>query len=168
MADFWIGTPWDFNGISQTPNAGKIACGYFVTAVLHDAGFNIDRRKLAQQPSENIIKTMISDENRIHRFSHTSMEDFNSFMKDAADGVYIVGLDIHVGFIIKTKDETCFIHSSYYDPPLSVIKQALDEESPLKDSKYRVIGNILDDPEAIRMWLIQELFKTKVFTPSQR
>jgi hypothetical protein len=26
----WIGTAWDFNGISQTPQKGSIACGYFV------------------------------------------------------------------------------------------------------------------------------------------
>jgi len=28
----WSGTPWDFNGISQTPGEGEIACGYFVSS----------------------------------------------------------------------------------------------------------------------------------------
>ena len=28
---YWYKTQWDFNGITQTPQQGKIACGYFVT-----------------------------------------------------------------------------------------------------------------------------------------
>src|SRR5437764_1215954 len=35
----WFGTPWDFNGTTQTPGEGKIACGYFVTTVMRDLGF---------------------------------------------------------------------------------------------------------------------------------
>ena len=38
IAPAWIGTKWDFNGITEVPQQGKIACGYFVTTVLRDAG----------------------------------------------------------------------------------------------------------------------------------
>ena len=41
----WIGTKWDFNGISEKPQQGNIACGYFVTTVLRDAGLNLARSK---------------------------------------------------------------------------------------------------------------------------
>ena len=51
----WYGTTWDFNGISQTPGEGKIACGYFVSTCLRDAGFNVPRIRMAQQPSQRII-----------------------------------------------------------------------------------------------------------------
>src|SRR5688500_17600336 len=35
---YWYGTGWDFNGTTETPGQGKIACGYFVSTVLRDAG----------------------------------------------------------------------------------------------------------------------------------
>lgn len=34
----WYGTPWDFNGCTTEPGKGSIACGYFVSTVLRDAG----------------------------------------------------------------------------------------------------------------------------------
>ncbi len=30
----WYGTPWDFNGHTNIPNQGEIACGYFVSTTL--------------------------------------------------------------------------------------------------------------------------------------
>ena len=41
--EHWKGTPWDFNGTTRTPGEGAIACGYFVTTVLEQAGFKIER-----------------------------------------------------------------------------------------------------------------------------
>lgn len=159
LADHWIGTPWDFNGTTETPNQGKIACGYFVTTILRDAGFNIPRQALAQKPSEQIIKDLIMDNHRIRRFSNTARDEFEGIVRECSDGVYIVGLDIHVGFIVKTGETIRFVHSSYYDPPLSVVRQTLDEDSPLTHSKYRVMANILDDPGTIRKWIMNEPFK---------
>src|SRR4051812_5282380 len=44
----WIGTAWNFYGTSEKPHEGTIACGYFVTTILRDAGVNLARIKLAQ------------------------------------------------------------------------------------------------------------------------
>jgi hypothetical protein len=62
----WYGTPWDFNGITQEPRQGQIACGYFVTTVLRDAGFTLNRIRLAQSPSSEIIKA-VADKNSIRK-----------------------------------------------------------------------------------------------------
>src|SRR5262249_4067776 len=51
----WYGTPWDFYGTTEVPQQGKIACGYFVSTVLRDAGWRVQRVRLAQQASENIV-----------------------------------------------------------------------------------------------------------------
>src|ERR1700741_5295000 len=48
----WYGTPWGFYGTTEEPGQGTIACGYFVTTVLRDAGCSLQRIKLAQYPSE--------------------------------------------------------------------------------------------------------------------
>jgi len=33
----WLGTDYDFNGTTDTPGTGKIACGYYVSTVMRDA-----------------------------------------------------------------------------------------------------------------------------------
>ena len=34
----WMGTKWDFNGVSNVPGKGMIACGYFVSTTLKHVG----------------------------------------------------------------------------------------------------------------------------------
>ncbi|MEW6733976.1 MAG: hypothetical protein AB1489_21800, partial [Acidobacteriota bacterium] len=107
---FWYGTAWDFNGTTETPRQGKIACGYFVSTVLRDAGWRVERTRMAQQASENIILSLTTDA-YIKRFRQVAISNFISAVKEWGAGLYIVGLDIHVGFIINTGDEIYFIHS---------------------------------------------------------
>ena len=52
----WLGTAWDFSGTSQIPGEGRIACGYYVSTVMRDAGFDLERIRLAQQPSQTLSK----------------------------------------------------------------------------------------------------------------
>ncbi len=94
----WIGTAWDFNGISQTPQKGTIACGYFVTTVLRDAGLNIARVKLAQCASEQMMLSLIQPK-YVQRFSNIAMDNFIQKIQHQGYGLYIAGLDNHTGFI---------------------------------------------------------------------
>src|SRR6187200_2544039 len=71
----WIGTAWNFNGTSEKPQQGSIACGYFVTTILRDAGLSLARIKLAQCASEQMIISLVQSK-YIHRFSQVRMEDF--------------------------------------------------------------------------------------------
>jgi len=71
----WYGTGWDFNGTTEVPRQGKIACGYFVTTVLRDAGWKVQRARLAQQASENIVLSLTS-EPYIKRFRRVAIDDF--------------------------------------------------------------------------------------------
>jgi hypothetical protein len=147
----WYGTRWDFNGATQTPKQGNIACGYFVTTTLRDVGFNLDRSRLARQPSEHIIKNLTGLEN-IKRYSNKNIQDVNKYILESGEGIYIVGLDCHVGFIVNDGENVNFVHSSYYNPPLSVVSEPIDSFNPLAHSKYRVIGKILDD-SMIEKWI---------------
>jgi hypothetical protein len=54
----WYGTSWDFNGYTEKPLNGKIACGYFVTTTLKHIGFNLNRYKIAQQDAYTIMKVI--------------------------------------------------------------------------------------------------------------
>lgn len=147
----WYGTTWDFNGISQTPGEGKIACGYFVSTCLRDAGFNVPRIRMAQQPSQRIIEALtIKSERKIT--AGASMEAVAKHLKASGTGLYVVGLDRHVGFVLVTDKAMTFVHSSYYTPPRCVVSEPIKGRNPLADSNYRVIGKILGD-ELLGKWL---------------
>jgi hypothetical protein len=154
----WYGTDWDFYGTTETPREGKIACGYFVTTVLRDAGVRVQRVSLAQQASENIIKSLTTA-SFIKRFHNAKIENFVADVKNQGDGLYIVGLDIHVGFILHAGGEVWFIHSSYGEPS-EVIKEKAIESPILISSKYRVLGKISADNNLILKWLNQTSIQT--------
>ena len=97
------GHAWDFNGTAKGPGAGKIACGYFVATVLKDAGFQVDRYQLAQQPSQNILRSFLAKESCDLKVG-VDYQAFASELEKREPGVYIVGLDTHVAFIVVSGD----------------------------------------------------------------
>ena len=58
----WYGTAWDFNGYTEKPLNGEIACGYFVTTTLKHIGFNLNRYKIAQQGPFSITEILCEKE----------------------------------------------------------------------------------------------------------
>lgn len=147
---YWYGTPWNFNGTTQKPNEGKIACGYFVTTTIEDMGFPINRIKLAQCASEEMIKSLVSKEN-ITRFSGISMEDFEKKIIKKGNGLYIIGLDNHTGFVLVSNEGNYFIHSNGYFPQ-EVMKEKLSDSKIIAKSKYRVVGKISADKKFLNNW----------------
>ncbi|WP_373549843.1 hypothetical protein [Haliscomenobacter sp.] len=110
----WYGTPWDFNGYTDTPNQGKIACGYFVSTTLLHAGIALNRYKLAQQgPRDEAIALSL----------HKSCQTFAGFParsmaqkinQELKEGLYFIGLDeSHVGYLLKKEGELYLIHANY-------------------------------------------------------
>lgn len=148
---FWYGTPWDFYGTTQEPGIGAIACGYFVTTVLRDAGFAVDLVGLAQQPSELIIRSLVGP-GSIRCFSNVPMGVFAESVETWGPGLYVVGLDIHVGFIVHDSEGIHFLHSAYAGPLCVVREQALS--SPfLEASRYRVLGKLTGERGLAMKWL---------------
>ena len=150
---YWYGTDWDFYGTTETPGSGKIACGYFVSTVLRDAGVRVNRVTMAQQASENIIKSLTT-EPFIRRYRNVSLEKFTSEIERLGAGLYVVGLDFHVGFLYHDGEEVFFVHSSYVEPS-ETIKEKAAASPVLEATKYRVVGKISDDDALILKWLDQ-------------
>lgn len=136
----WYGTLWSFNGTTEKPNEGSIACGYFVTTVLRDAGIPVQRIKMAQCASEQMIRT-VCDQSSVNNFSNYSIEKFCEALKTKPEGLYIVGLDNHTGFITIEKDGIYFTHSSFVKPGY-VIKEKAISSIVLSSSRYRVVGRV--------------------------
>jgi len=151
LMQYWLGTAWSFHGTSQIPQSDSIACGYFVTTILDDVGLKIQRAKLAQQTSENIIKSLI-DEKNIKRYSNKSLNSFVNSVDHWGAGLYIVGLDFHVGFIWHDGKDIHFIHSTFVSPS-GVIHESALSSPVLNASKYRVLGKISEDDKLIKKWL---------------
>jgi len=153
---FWYGTKWDFEGITETPLKGEIACGYFISTIMKHAGFNIERYKLAQQDAKSIIKTLCKHET-IRSFS--DINTYRNYLLNGPDGLYITGLDCHVGFIYKTGNSLFFIHSNY-GYPQEVIKEDFDESVVLHYSNSFYTGNISDNDNLIGKWINKENIPT--------
>lgn len=134
---YWQGTPWSFNGTSSEPKVGSVACGYFVTNVLKNYGFNIKASYLAQQASSVMIKQLC---NEIKYFSKT--EDLEKYLMNGnKNQVYIIGLDFHTGFVTRENKDTYFIHSNYIKNK-GVVKEKIPESKALNASKTFMIGHL--------------------------
>lgn len=155
LFSYWYETPWNFNGTTKIPKQGTIACGFFVTAILSDAGFKIPRIKWAQSASEPVIVKIASN---IRRFRNQPVSEVTGYLDKQGDGLYMVGLDCHVGFIFKSGNNIRFIHSNYYFPQRGVMAEPLEGNNPLNDSKYRVVGQLLND-EMTRNWINGVVYK---------
>lgn len=137
IPQYWQGTPWSFAGTSRQPRTGRIACGYFVTNILSDYGFDLNRTFLAQQASSVMIKKLCKD---IRYF--TGRQELEKYILEKnKNQVYIVGLDFHTGFITRENKDTYFIHSNYIRNE-GVIKELTKNSKALNASKTFMIGTL--------------------------
>lgn len=151
MMHCWLGTRWDFNGTAAGPGKGKIACGYFVATVLKDAGFQVNRYQLAQQPSGNILRSFLPKDS----CELTVGENYQKFATSVAKsnpGVYVIGLDSHVAFIVVRDGAFRLIHSSG-SKPWCVVDESPDEAGVLQRSSWRMLGNLTAERDVIKRWL---------------
>ena len=146
----WYGTKWDYNGTTRTPRQGQIACGYFVTHTLTDAGFKIPKIRWAQAASEIFIKEFARTE--LKRFSYKPISDVESYLNEQGDGIYLAGLDNHVGYVVVNGSDMNFVHSSYFHPGMNVISETINGFNPISLSNYRVIGKLLSNEMVVR-WM---------------
>ena len=158
---YWYDTKWDYNGTTETPGKGKIACGYFVTTTLKHMGFDINRVKLAQQASSKIIKT-ICGKNKTHIISNNNIKQLEKYMLSREDGLYIIGLDNHVGFIHKKGKVLSIIHSNGIRKSMQVVSEPLTKSKLVLRSNAFYIGSILDNSEVFKKWILKNKIELQV------
>lgn len=144
----WLGTPWDFNGTSNSPNQGQIACGYFVSTTLKHAGFNLNRYRLAQQDATTIAKAFSANNSvdRINEFDQLVL-----YLKKKRNAIYICGLEYHVGFIVVEEGKSYFFHSDYVNN--KVVREALEESFAMRASQVHVLAELTDNNELMKKWI---------------
>ncbi len=154
----WYGTRWAFYGTSETPGQGTIACGYFVSTVLRDAGLRVERVRLAQQASERIVTTLAPPD-RIARFrGQTPAQVVARTRERFGDGLYVVGLDYHVALLRLDGERARLCHSAVFEPAAVVCEPA--EQAQGMVSGYHVLGQLFTGPQLVD-WLRQRPLPTR-------
>lgn len=151
---YWYGTQWDFNGYTNTPNDGVIACGYFVSTTLKHIGFNLNRYDIAKMYSSDIVKVLCFDDYWVE----SDFEQFLLRMEEQPDGLYIVGLSNHVGFIEREHGRTYFIHSNYLGSG-EVEKELASQSIALGSSNTFWLGNFSNNPSVRKSFLNDQEIK---------
>ncbi|HKE13710.1 MAG TPA: hypothetical protein VKB80_02510 [Kofleriaceae bacterium] len=145
----WNGTPWSIAGTAVGPGERPVACGYFVSTALEHAGLRVERRLLAQQPAEHIVRSLVPA-GRVARFRRVPLDQFLGAVLSGGDGVYLVGLDYHVGFLVVDRGRAYFHHASRRAG--EVVREPALLSSALASSSYRVVGK-LSGRDLARAWL---------------
>ncbi len=153
----WYGTGWDFNGTTTTPRDGDIACGYFVTTLIRDAGFDIQRTKLAQCASSSMINTLCP-KNDVKIISNNQVQKVKDHILSKSDGIFILGLDNHTGFVVKKGKELRFVHSNYKFGSDKVVSESFDKSEAIQENGYFVIGNFTGSDSTLINWLNKKTY----------
>ncbi|WP_353777450.1 hypothetical protein [Winogradskyella sp. 3972H.M.0a.05] len=151
LVPHWYGTTWDFNGHTNIPNDGEIACGYFVSTTLKHLGFNLNRYKMAQQAGL-IEAQMLQPKSELKIYSNLSFKALKAKLNSTyEDGLYFVGLDNHVGYVFIKNDELYFLHSSYCDNKVLI---ELAEHSYCFQSNIYVFAEITTNRALAKKWIL--------------
>ena len=142
----WYGTEWDYNGYTNKPREGIVACGYFVSTTLKHVGFNLNRFDLAKMYSSSIVKSLCAAPVTFH-----DIDNMFAYILEKGDHLYVVGLSSHVGFIEKKDGAIYFIHSNYIGP-VAVEKELAKNSDALNSSDVFVLGNISGNSELMKKW----------------
>lgn len=111
----WYGTVWSFEGHTSIPKQGEIACGYFVSTVLTQAGLNVNRYKVAQQlPYYEALTYACGDSVYTLNGATQTIERLRT--DEFKEGLYFLGMArSHVGLLLKQQGEILFFHANYVD-----------------------------------------------------
>jgi hypothetical protein len=150
---FHIGMAHD--GVLMAPPK-HLACGYFVTTVLQQIGLKIERSRLAQLGSEEMMKE-ICGAKAISHFTNYCMLPFINEIKTQGNGIFIVGLDNHTGFVWNNNGQIYFVHASGRFP-YCVKKEKVIESITLWKSKYKVLAKVSGNKIVLEKWLGNDRF----------
>ena len=143
----WIGTKWDFNGISNAPGKGMIACGYFVSTTLKHIGFNLNRYKLAQQGASTVVDVLCGKD----KMRSVLESDIIQKLKNLGDNrLYVVGLDYHIGFLAVENNQVYFIHSDYFKG--KVVREKADDSISFSSTNAYVYGELTNNQSLFTKW----------------
>ena len=132
-----------------------ISCSYFLTAALQNAGLVLESRaRFSQAPAAWIERALLPPGGQIHRYGNLSAEELEQRLVGLGEGLYVVGLNIHVGFIVVRDGHAWFVHSSY-TPPGTVVNEPLTSSMAIDLSRRKGywVSPLFQDDRIVELWL---------------
>ena len=156
----WLGTPWGTgaNSTASVPREpGKVVgCSYFLTAVLQNAGLRLESRaRFAQAPSLWIQRALLPPAARVNRFGSLPAAELRRRIAALGDGLYVVGLNYHVGFLVVRGDVVDIVHANYDVANQVVVREPLETSFVIAASREAgyVVSPLFRDDRLIELWL---------------
>jgi hypothetical protein len=155
----WMGTPWGLgrNSTATRPHQPGmvVGCSYFVTSVLQNAGLRLSNRyRFARAPALQIQRSLATDPRHLHRYGSIAPEALAKRLRKLGDGLYVIGLNIHVGFVVVRGGQVRVVHASY-TPPRTVVDEQLDESAAIENSRPQgyFVSSLFRDDRLVEHWL---------------
>lgn len=157
----WMGTPW---GLGRNSNASRphqpgkvVGCSYFVTGVLQNAGLQLESRaRFAQAPSLWIERALLPYGGKVHRFGSVEAAVLRRRVAALGEGLYVIGLDYHVGFLVVRGAEVRIVHASFF-PPQAVVSEPIEASAAIDGSRPKGywVSSLFRDDWLVDLWLRQ-------------
>jgi len=156
----WKGTPWhmgedDDASVPHQPGK-RVSCSYFVTAALQNAGLKLDdRRRWAESAALNIQRSLAPRAADLHRYFSIPPAELAERLSRLPAGLYVIGLNCHVGFVRVAADGVWFIHSDYVEPEVGVRVEPLASSAAIRNSQAAGywLTPLFQDARLIGYWL---------------
>lgn len=153
----WLGMPWGL-GRSSTANRAHapgmtVACGYFVSAVLENAGLRVNTRfTYAQAPALQVQRTLAPDD--VHRYFSVPAETLAAEIAGLGAGLYIIGLSNHIGFVVVDAAGVRLVHASYTGAQV-VTSEPLATAQAIINSRAKgyFVSPVMHDDRLADLWL---------------
>jgi hypothetical protein len=123
-----------------------------VANILHDLGFKFSRKALGPLPASKIIRTFVKTDSLIKTIQNSEISRLEKAVKQMGKGVFIIGLDFHVGFLVYEADSIYFVHSSFFTPQ-KVVKENIHKSEALKYTDIFMLGKLFCDDAILNKWL---------------
>lgn len=150
----WSGTPWAMQGTATVPGEDSIACGYFVSTVLRDAGLSLHRVRFGQAAALRIQNATTPAGVKVHQFFSIPPAKLAERIEGLGDGMYIIGLNVHVGFVVVRDGEARLVHSSYTGDRV-VTDEPLASAVAISNSQPQgyFVSELFTTDASVRKWL---------------
>lgn len=158
----WLGMPWTMAIIEDglRPDArvpweeGRgISCSFFVVSTLENAGLRLaGRRVFAGAVSLPVQRSLSPRRQDLRRWHGIGPAGLKRKMLAWGDGLYLVGLNCHIGYIAVRDGDVRFVHASYTEP-YRVVDEPLAGAAAIAYSPGYVVTALFRDDRLIEHWL---------------
>lgn len=138
--------------------------------MLENAGLRLaSRARFAQAPSLHMQRALTPDPAVVFRYPGLDAAVLHDRLSRLGDGLYIVGLNIHTGFLLIKAGKVHVVHASYM-PPNQVVAEPLTQSEVINLSRRRgyVVTPLFQDDFLIDLWLSGRPVPSPTWKPPRR